>query len=318
MTSVDLHPEELLERAAQGELSADERERLELHLSRCDVCRVEQLVRMDFRNESQRQAENIDVQRLLSAVLSAPRYDSQRAPTHSRVRRVRVLVSAAAAMMTFAGLAAAARWSGVVAPARSTGPADTVALAPRLAHPSAPQPHVVLPPVPSPVAVEDQAVVVPEPLPLPAVPPPMKVMAARVAPLPVADPVNVAPAPDAPTLFGLANEARRAGDHAGANTLYQTLLEHYPGSAEAHESLAVRGRMLLDDGDTSSALRSFDAYLRVGGTLREDVMLGRALAVGRLGRTDDEARAWSSLVESYPSSVHAERAHRRLLELGQR
>jgi len=44
--------------------------------------------------------------------------------------------------------------------------------------------------------------------------------------------------------------------------------------------------------------------------------LGRALALQRLGRPDDEARALSSLLDAYPISVHAERARRRLLELG--
>jgi hypothetical protein len=77
------------------------------------------------------------------------------------------------------------------------------------------------------------------------------------------------------------------------------------------------GRMLLDDGDASGALQRFDDALRLGtGALREDVMLGRALALQRLGRVDDEAKAWSSLLATYPSSVHADRARRRLRELG--
>jgi hypothetical protein len=74
--------------------------------------------------------------------------------------------------------------------------------------------------------------------------------------------------------------------------------------------------MLLDDGDAPGALRSFDDYLRRGGPLGEDVMLGRALALQRLGRADDESAAWSALLASYPASVHATRARRRLLDLG--
>ena len=76
------------------------------------------------------------------------------------------------------------------------------------------------------------------------------------------------------------------------------------------------GRMLLDDGDMSAALRSFDDYLRSAGVLREDVMVDRALTLERLGRRNDEANAWASLLRAYPSSVHAERARARLRQLG--
>ena len=68
--------------------------------------------------------------------------------------------------------------------------------------------------------------------------------------------------------------------------------------------------------DAEGALRCFEQYLRSGGALREDVMLGRALSLRRLGRTGDETRAWEDLVAQYPRSVHAERARRRLLDLG--
>ena len=41
MTRFDLHPEELLERAERGSISAAERARLDQHLAECVVCRVE-------------------------------------------------------------------------------------------------------------------------------------------------------------------------------------------------------------------------------------------------------------------------------------
>ena len=41
MTRFDLHPEELLERAERGAISAADRVRLEQHLTECAVCRVE-------------------------------------------------------------------------------------------------------------------------------------------------------------------------------------------------------------------------------------------------------------------------------------
>jgi tetratricopeptide (TPR) repeat protein len=133
----------------------------------------------------------------------------------------------------------------------------------------------------------------------------------------VAAPVGVAP--DASTIFRRANAAREMGDHQHAGELYRRLLEDFGISPEARASLPMFGRMLLDDGNASGALLRFDDALRLGGgALREDVMLGRSLALQRLGRPDDEARAWSSLLDAYPSSVHAERARRRLLELGRR
>jgi tetratricopeptide (TPR) repeat protein len=139
---------------------------------------------------------------------------------------------------------------------------------------------------------------------------------AGVAAAPPDPAIRVAPPPDAPSLFGRANEARRLGDHPSAAHYYRALIEDNPSSSEAHDALAVLGRMLLDDTDAEGALRCFDEYLRVGGPLREDVMLGRALCLQRLGRAGDETRALESLVAAYPHSVHAERARRRLLHLG--
>jgi len=137
---------------------------------------------------------------------------------------------------------------------------------------------------------------------------------AAVAAAPIAE-----PAPDSSTIFRRANAAREMGDHARASELYRRLLDDFATSPEARASLPMFGRMLLDDGNASGALRRFDDALRLSGSaLREDVMLGRALALQRLARPDDEARAWSALLDAYPSSVHTERARRRLLELGRR
>ena len=126
---------------------------------------------------------------------------------------------------------------------------------------------------------------------------------------------NAVPPDGAMVLFERASAARRAGDHDRAADLYRELARQYPGSAEAHESRATLGRMLLADGDAHAAVRSFDAYLEVGGSLSEDVMADRAAALGKLGRGDEEATAWSALLRAYPGSVHAERARARLQEL---
>jgi TolA-binding protein len=121
---------------------------------------------------------------------------------------------------------------------------------------------------------------------------------------------------DAATLFDEANTARRRGNHADAAAAYRRLIESYPRSSEAHESLVTLGRMRLEDGDAANALPSFDAYVSRGGPLAAEAMLGRALALEQLGRADDERGAWSALIDAYPDSVHARRARARLAELG--
>jgi TolA-binding protein len=114
----------------------------------------------------------------------------------------------------------------------------------------------------------------------------------------------------------MACEMRRAGRHDRAAEQYRSLIDRYPRSPEARASQVALGRMLLDDGDPASALRWLDDYLGAGGPLGEDVMLARAVALQRLSRTQEEANAWSALLEVFPRTVHADRARRRLRELG--
>jgi TolA-binding protein len=342
MSGLDLHPEDLLEREASGELTPAEADRLRTHLEVCDVCRFERLARRDVRAEVD-QAEGVDVQRLLSTVLTPemlrrPLVTSV-APPRRRGIRPRVLLLAAA-MLTIASVAGAAGWtelrekvSGrhpaidtqVEAPARPSvvaarPPAAKVAVSPGTVAPVDPVEE-------SPVSTVTAVVEPPAPeLPLAAapLPPEPRATAARVVASPApelvtANVVRAAVAPEPPVgaagLFDRANQARHAGDRTGAIQGYRALLAQYPASAEAHQALAALGKMLLDGGDTGAAVRCFDDYLRGGGPLRQDVMADRALALQRLGRPGDEAAAWSALLASYPASVHAERARRRLAEL---
>jgi TolA-binding protein len=70
--------------------------------------------------------------------------------------------------------------------------------------------------------------------------------------------------------------------------------------------------MLFDDGMSSDALACFKEYLRLGGELAAEAMLGKALALQQLGQTEEERAAWTALLEAYPESPHAERARLRL------
>ncbi len=116
----------------------------------------------------------------------------------------------------------------------------------------------------------------------------------------------------ASALLEEANVARRRGDYARAIVLGRRLQGAYPDTREAHISQATLGRLLLDTGDPAGALASFDAYLaKPGGELDEAVMVGRGIALDRLGRADEAKRAWSALLEAFPSTPYAEHARSR-------
>jgi TolA-binding protein len=351
---MDLHPEDLLEREIRGELSEAELARLDLHSQQCAVCRLERRARDDFRLDDESPAAEADVARLLASMAGplALHELHRTAKVSSPMRYVR-FVAVAAAVVTMTGLAAAAaRWPdvrAVVMPWTASAPAAAMAdatPAPKSASHSAlhrvaavVQPAIVEAPAAPPVAADEVAPSAPPPA---VVTPPPVAVAAQAASIHhaarpvilasvatnaapnVGAPIAAAPSPvdgdgdaDASTVFRKANAALQAGDHSRAGELYGLLLNRYPSTPEAHASLALFGRMLLDDGNANGALQCFDDYLRKGGALREEVMLGRALAFQRIGprAAADEARAWSSLIDAYPGSVHTGRARRRLSEL---
>jgi TolA-binding protein len=122
-------------------------------------------------------------------------------------------------------------------------------------------------------------------------------------------------------LFSEANRARRAGDMAQAARGYRELTQRYPGSAEALVARVSVGRLLLDRlGNARGALAEFDVYLNNAShrALREEALIGRAVALGRLGRRSEERAAWRTLLRVFPSSTHATRARARLDELESR
>jgi hypothetical protein len=318
MSVVDLHPDDLLDRDACDSLSPAEGERLERHLEKCSTCRMERQIRADFRREAEPLHAEIDVPRLLSEALYLGRDVRPRPRRHRPPSRWRWSTLLVAAVLFVAGVAAGT-WRQI-----SAVPTDAFVTLPSYARPFSSRARATNGTGPT------RLVAV-------AAPPAMTVLMLPSEPAPVlpSPPVAVMPAaskiashrktsdssvrsslPDAAELFARANDARRAGERADAAELYRVLVRSFPGSPEARESRAVMGRMLLDDGDANAALRSFDDYLRAAGVLREDVMVDRALALARLGRWREEANEWTSLLRAYPSSVHAERARERLLQLG--
>jgi hypothetical protein len=312
MNTLDLHPEELFDKAVLGTLSASERVWLDRHLEQCEVCRFEQQVRADFAAEP---ALALNVDSLVTQALSGiPRSADKPYNNRSRNRTVAWMAGTALALSTMASFASVAQWSGlwpkivevfVTVPRPAPLPVPDAPRRSGARRPPEPEAVIAAPPPPE-LTIE-------APVPVVAAEPAAVRSVKRQAPPP---PVLV-PAENASLLFDAANRARVQGDHALAAKEYRGLLERFPSAPEANLTRATLGRLLLDTGDLASALSHLDAYLRSGElTLREEVLSARAAALFRLGRTAEEAAAWSALLDAYPDSIHAARARARLEELG--
>ncbi len=337
MTISDLHPEDLLDKEARGQLSERERTLLNAHLERCAVCRFQREVRADFdldlsdEDTPSMQGLLALTEQLGAAAKKEPEKASEPeahveaervVPLRTRrpQRTVRILLLAAAALLV-AGVATAGggvqlwtRISAALSPGqeaeiglRDSSDRETPAKAPVAAKAPA---KPIEAPVPTPVA-EPEPAPTPEPAPV------------AIAPAPVAPPSGTtkrevasasAPQVDSATaIFDAANEARRSGDHARALELHRQLESTYPKSREAHASQAIVGRLLLDRGDAAGALVRFDAYLAQGsGPLDETARVGRALAFERLHRADEARAAWQAVLTAFPETPWAEHARTRL------
>lgn len=131
MSVTDLHPEDLLDREARGELTDKERAHLDAHLAQCSACRLERVVRADFAAEldgDESPSGALLVSKVLAGTAAAPKApDSTPSlppppaeqpevvviPTRRRRPRVAVLLVAAAAL-TLASAAVAARGTAVL------------------------------------------------------------------------------------------------------------------------------------------------------------------------------------------------------------
>lgn len=298
MSSADLHPEDLLDRVRRGQATASERERVEQHLASCEACRFEQAVLAEsMRDASPRPGDAARARAIEQAALAALAERGVLGASGARKRKRRAGAwIAAIAISSFATAAAAAvitqpPWLERLIPvlaARHVAPKlDQHQRAPRV-------PERVVAPV-APLA-PPPAVQTPESP--PAAPEPAR--------------ANVRSAVE---LFAAANEARRERSVTEAVRLYRELERRYPRSTETAVARVALGRLLLDRaGDPRGALRQFDAYLadRAQLTLREEALVGRALALGQLGREHEARAAWRALLAEFPGSVNAARARAQL------
>jgi TolA-binding protein len=319
MNVVELHPEELLDRHAEGSLTEVERARLGAHVATCAACRFELAARRDF--------AGVAVALPRSALVIDPYADTRKAapsgrsaPVASRGKKKRaiVLVALAAALVAGGSLAAIA----VRVLARSEmSPATQAAV--NMAGPAAAggtpkgAPPLEAPRVQSAgpetasvtVKLDDLPLAVTAATAVPSAAPSEAIRAERGGPSPSA----------AAALFREANDARRDGDGTRAIALYRRLEAQHPSSEEARLSYATLGRLLLDRGDARSALEGFDEYLSHGSAaLGEEALVGRALSLQKLGSRDAEIAAWQEILRRFPKSVHARLARSRLSALGQR
>jgi len=291
----ELHPEHLLEKEARGELTPDDRERLDTHLAQCGTCRFERQVRADFADDLDGdEGERISglVRLAEEAARKAPERTEFQKPEVVRQRRrpVGLWFFAAAALLVVVSAAASEAGRRVWVPIfihDSTPSSPTVT--DEVRRTTAPAPSPVLSNFSEPVV-------------------PVEVASAP-API-VSAPVVAAPTPSA--LLDQESDARRRGDYPRVIALHTELISKHPQSREAQVSRVTVARMLLDRGDPAGALAGFDAYLHDGsGELGEDAMAGRATALERLGRMKEARGAWASLVELYPASAYASHARAR-------
>jgi TolA-binding protein len=352
MTVVGLHPEELFDKLVDGELTSAERERLRLHLEACDVCRFEYATRHDFQAEALALA-SAGPPPLLPLRTPLPAADAT-TPVRRRRSRLVVWALAAAALITASGAVASgvtgrAPWHAMsLLFSRAATPASQPALPAK----SAPHAHgscegAHCPPDVNPAAQTEAS----SPLAAPESALPARVAGALVqapsgtghghaprsssagalalAPVSIVTPEGNASTKEAtkelaakePTtsakLFGEANQARRSGDIGRASGLYHLLQDQFPGSAEAELSRVTLALLLLDSGDAQGALSGFERYLAGASRgLEAEALVGRARALGRLGRRDLEATAWQEVQRKYPRSIYGRQATERLSALG--
>lgn len=115
-------------------------------------------------------------------------------------------------------------------------------------------------------------------------------------------------------LFSAANAARRGRKTQEAVALYLRLQAEYPSSDEALVSHVLLARLELGRGAAPVALREFDAYLERAprGALTQEALQGRAQALSRLGRKQEETATWRRLLQEFPNSVYARSAREHL------
>jgi TolA-binding protein len=307
MTPIELHPEVLLDGALHAELDAEERKVLGAHVSECPACAMHlgahQLFRHELGEGDEDPALNLAAaDRAIAAVRAAQ--------DHLLLRRGRARWSTRVmlAALVLGGIAVGAYFAPrhrpsvtvIDQPAGIPLPADSGSrTGPNGAATAVPAAEVGR-------TASGPEAAAPERSSTPAQ------TVSRVRP--GAKPV---PSDSAEVLFARANQLRRDRRDSEAMTLYRQLQRAFPDSREAKLSQATLATLLLEHGQATEALSGFDSYLRSGdtGAMTEDALVGRARALMKLDRRDQERATWQELLARFPNSIHTSRARTRLGEL---
>jgi len=317
VSRVDLHPEELLDRARSGTASKEELSRAHAHIANCAACRIEQTLLVEIERSTAPQTYDYLVAARIRAFVGRAVEERTGAGAGLGKRRTArkwaAFAFAATLLLTTIGAAAVILREHRRATAEQATNAVILATLPR-----------------PPLVAEGLSGAEPNPRAEEAKDQPDKTIdetndeapGARAAQRTRGAAVRTerAKAVDgsAAELFARANLLRRRDEVSEAAGVYRELQRSFPGSAEELLSRVVLGRLLLDRlGDSKAALAQFESYLAGAsqGSLREEALVGRAVALGRLGRVTDERNAWNTLLDAYPRSTSAARARARIAAL---
>ncbi len=304
MTSPDIHPEELLDKATEGTLDAVERVHLERHLAVCAVCRFETKVRSDFESIQVDTGQGDELVRRALEGGGAHVRRPRPARSWNRIVVGAFLVAGAGYAAVVNRVVLGGALQRLVGKAPAIEPALVVTNA---QHPPAP-------------AKKDTEAEQLEEFGLQSVTGGVQSLGSvagdvqslgsspgAVAQVPVTS-------PDA--LLDQAAHLRRASKPLLAAQAYDILIERFPASREAAIGHVALGRMLFDSHDATGALQHFDAYLGSGEKdLEEEVLVLKAQACRRTGRAQEEVSALQALLAGHPKSLHAAAARARLSEL---
>jgi TolA-binding protein len=309
VSRVDLHPEELLDRARSGTASKEELARAHAHMANCAACRIEQNLLVEIEHSTAlRPHDDLLAARIHAFVARAVEERSHGGTKRRTARKWAFFAFAATLLLTTIGAAAVMlRGHRPAAVEGETNAAIAATLPPPLIA------HDLEGAAPNPMTEEakdlpeaiDKAYAEPS-----ASRPPQRTPRAATKP----ERAKAAEA-SAAELFARANLLRRRDEASEAAGVYRELQRSFPGSAEELLSRVVLGRLLLDRlGDPATALAQFERYLGGApqGSLREEAMVGRAVALGRLGRVTQERNAWNALLDAFPKSTSAARARARI------
>jgi tetratricopeptide (TPR) repeat protein len=292
------HPEAALDRALAGTLPDEQRRELDLHLSACAACAAHLAAaeRTRQRLAPQPWDEHLDRQAVENAMTGLYQPRSSRLRLAGALR----LGFALAGLLLIVGVAGAALWRSqrlsahpvsvpVFQPARLPEPPGSARVV--AADPNQPQPRLVAERV---VAKIDQSSVEP------ATPRPPRAQSSAAA------------------LFAQALALRAEGKVDAAIAAHLRLQRFFPAARETRLSFALAGRLLLEKRSSEQALAQFNQYLARPGDVAEEALVGRATALGNLGRAAAEAAAWREVLDHNPESIYAAHAKKRLSALAEK